>query len=111
MLVPFEPWGSWREELNLDGKYGGMTSVRMSQLRPAGRHLGGQINITVEPSARVGEGGMGVYVRVNDHFATDKEGADSAEHLMNILGAEFASSKERSDAIIDHLMSLAERGG
>lgn len=111
-LVPFEPWGTWREKLDLDGRFGGMTAVRMSQLRPDGRHRGGQINVTVEPSVHVGtEGGTGVYVGVNDHFVTDEEEADSAGRLMNILGAEFAASKERSEAIIDHLMSLAERGG
>ena len=65
----------------------------------------------VQPSAEVGvEGGTGVYVRVNDHFVTDQEGADSAERLMEILGDEFRRSKERSDGIIDHIMSLAQEG-
>lgn len=111
-LAPVEPWGPWREELDLDGKFGGMTAVRMAQLRPDGRHRGGQINVTVEPSVRVGtEGGTGVYVGVNDHFVTDQEGADSAARLMEILAGEFRPSRERSEGIIDHIMSLAQTGG
>ena len=111
-LAPPGPWGRWREKLDLDGPYGGMTAVRMSQGRPAGRHPGGQINVTVEPSVRVGvEGGTGVYVAVNDHFETDQEEADSAERLMRILGDEFGRSNKRSAGIIDHIMSLAQEGG
>ena len=111
-LVPVEPWGSWREQLDLDGRSGGMTAVQMSQLRPNGRPRGGQINIMVQPSVEVGvEGGTGVFVGVNDHFVTDQEGVDSAERLMRILGDEFRRSKERSDGIIDHIMSLAPEGG
>lgn len=111
-LAPFEPWGAWREDLDLDGRYGGMSAVRMSQGRPAGRHHGGQINVTVEPSVRVGaESGTGVYVSVNDHFVTDQKGADSAERLMRILKNEFKPSRKRSDGIIDHIMSLAQEGG
>ncbi len=111
-LAPVEPWGPWRGELDLDGEFGGMTAVRMAQLRPDGRHRGGQVNVTVEPSVRVGtEGGTGVYVGVNDHFVTDQEGADSAARLMEILADEFTPSRERSDGIIDHIMSLAQTGG
>ena len=58
-LVPVAPWGRWRDELELDGFHGGMTSVTMSQLRPAERPDGGRINIKVEPSHRIREEGLG----------------------------------------------------
>ena len=68
-LAPPEPWGPWRDRLNLDGRHGGMTSLRVSQLKPADRDEGGQINVMVEPSNRVGVGtGTGVFVTVNDPF-------------------------------------------
>ena len=50
-LVPVEPWGHWKNELELDQPQGGMTSLTMSQLRPLGRPDGGRINIKVEPSS------------------------------------------------------------
>ena len=110
-LAPLEPWGPWKEKLELDGQHGGMTGVRMSQFKPAGRHEGGQINVAVEPSVRVGDGGKGVYVGVNDHFVTDQQGEHSARRLMAVLADEFTRSIARSDGIIDHIMSLAETEG
>ena len=109
-LAPLEPWGQWREQLKLDGAHGGMTGVRMSQLKPSGRHEGGQINVTVEPSVRVGEQRRGVFVGVNDHFVADQQGEHSAKRLMEVLAGEFSRSIDRSDGIIDHIMSLADPG-
>ena len=66
--------------------------------------------MTVQPSVLVGEGRTGVFVGVNDHFVADPpEG--SARHLVSVLGAEFSSSRNRSDEIIDHVMSLTESEG
>ncbi len=58
-LAPVEPWGAWGETIGLDGRHGGMTSLTMSQLRPAGRPDGDQINVRVEPSKRI-NGNVGV---------------------------------------------------
>ena len=107
-LVPLEPWGPWRERLNLGGRHGGMTSLRVSQTRPAGREEGGQINVVVEPSNRVGSSsGTGVFVSVNDHFAGDGD----AERLMATLANEFEASLDQSGQIVDHIMSLAQSKG
>lgn len=104
-LAPLEPWGPWRERLNLDGRHGGMTALRMSQLRPADRDEGGQINIKVEPSNRVGSSsGTGVFASINDHFAGDGD----AERLMATLASKFEASLEQSEHIVDHIMSLAQ---
>ena len=107
-LAPLGPWGPWRESLNLDGAGGGMTRLQMSQLAPDGRDPGGQINVMVEPSARVGLGGTGVFVMVNDHFAGGGAAPRVAYLLMEVLGKEFNPSLERSEGIVDHIMSLAE---
>ena len=108
-LAPVEPWGRCGQELGLDGEHGGMTSLRMSQLRPEGRPPGGQINVTVEPSNRIGRG-SGVYVGVNDHYRIDPADARGRARLMSFLDDNFDASLQRSDAIIDHIMSLAKEG-
>ncbi len=104
-LVPLEPWGPWRERLNLDGRHGGMTSLRISQLRPADRDEGGQINVKVAPSNRVGSSsGTGVFASINDHFTGDGD----AERLIATLASKFEASLEQSERIVDHIMSLAQ---
>ncbi|MCY3842941.1 MAG: hypothetical protein OXH69_05295 [Acidobacteria bacterium] len=105
-LAPAEPWGRWRQELALDGKHGGMTSLRMSQLRPEDRSPGGSVNITVEPSKRIADA-SGVFVEVNDHYAAAETASVGAAELMRVLDESFEQSIRRSDGIIDHVMSLA----
>ena len=105
-LAPVEPWGTWGQELGLDGAYGGMTSLTMSQINPKQRPVGGQINVTVQPSGRVGDGHTGVYVRINDHYALGNTGPSAAGRSMELLETNFKSSQDRSETIIDHVMSL-----
>ena len=85
-----------------------MTSLRMSQLEPNGRPSGDKINVTVEPSARIGEGRTGVFVNVNDHHVIDETGPRAGTGLMNLLEKNFDESLKRSNDIIDHIMSLAQ---
>ncbi len=107
-LAPQEPWGQWRDRLNLGGRHVGVTALRMSQMKPEGRDEGGQINVRVEPSNRVGSSrGTGVFVTINDHFAGDGD----AERLMATLAREFESSLRQSEQIVDHVMSLAHPEG
>ena len=108
-LAPVEPWGAWGQDLGLDGKQGGMTSLTMTRLNPEGRPSGGQINVTVEPSHRIGEGRIGVYVRVNDHYTIDNAELETAERLIELFEDNFENSLKRSDGIIDHVMSLAKK--
>ena len=107
-LAPVEPWGKWARKLDLPGEGVGMRSLTMSRASPQGRPAGDEVNITVEPSTRIAEGRPGVYVRVNDHYADDTRGARSAERLMNLLEKHFAASLQRSNEIIDHIMSLSK---
>jgi hypothetical protein len=107
-LAPTKPWGCWRGELDLDEEHGGMTSLTMSQTRPKGRSPGGRINVTVEPSNRIGDGRTGVYVRVNDHYAAADGGSGGNAELMGHLHDRFEASIRQSDGIIDHVMSLSK---
>ena len=106
-LAPVKPWGAWGQDLGLDGEHGGMTSLTMSQLRPEGRTTGGKINVTVEPSNRIGDRRLGIYVSVNDHYQSEDTGPGAGEHLIGLLESNFEMSLRRSDDIIDHIMSLA----
>ena len=107
-LAPVEPWGNWSKELGSDGKHGGMTSLTMTQIDPKGRPVGGQINVKVEPSRQVGGDQKGVYVSVNDHYIIDNAGSGTNEEFMRLLEDNFDISLNRSDKIIDHIMSLVK---
>jgi hypothetical protein len=107
-LAPVEPWGPWKDALGLDGIQGGMTSLTMSQIDPDGRPKGGNINVKVEPSNRIGPGGTGVYVGVNDHYVSGEATPESATRLVGLLEENFEASLRRSDGLVDHIMSLAE---
>ena len=107
-LAPVESWGAWGHDLDLYGKHGGMKSLTMSQLAPDGRPTGSQINVTVEPSNRIRNKQTGVYVRVNDHYAIDDAELGTAERLIDLFDDNFDTSLERSNGIIDHIMSLAK---
>jgi hypothetical protein len=105
-LAPIEPWGEWAEELGLDGMFGGMTSLTMTQVDPEGRPKGGRINVKVEPSVRIGGGRTGVYVNVNDHYQRDADQVEVAESVIEMLEHHFDASVQRSNRLIDHVMSL-----
>ncbi len=110
LLAPVEPWGEWGKKLEPDGEHGGMTTINMRQVNLEGRPPGGQINATVEPSNRVGEGHLGVYVRINDHYAIEStESHTATSEIIKLLEENFAESLQRADQIIDHLMSLTEK--
>ena len=110
LLAPVEPWGDWGQKLEPDGEHGGMASLTMRQVNPEGRPLGGQINVTVEPSNRIGQGRLGVYVRVNDHYTIENvESQMGTSKIVTLLEENFDESLRRADKIIDHIMSLTEK--
>lgn len=106
LLAPIEPWGPWADELGLDGTRGGMTSLTMTRIDPDGRPPGGRINVKVKPSTRVGGGRTGVYVNVNDHYQFDAEQPQATEAVIQVVEDDFDVSVQRSNALIDHIMSL-----
>ena len=110
MLAPVEPWGELAETLELAGDQNGLVSLAMRQSNPAGRPRGGQVNVKVEPSVKVGDGRLGVYVQVNDHYEIDPAvpDTDGREQLFGFLENGFDSSVQRAEKIVDHIMSLAK---
>ncbi len=109
LLAPVEPWGDWGQKLEPDGEHGGMASLTMRQVNLEGRPPGGQINVTVEPSNRIGQGRLGVYVQVNDHYnIEDVESQIGTSKIVELLEDNFDESLQRADQIIDHIMSLTE---
>ena len=107
-LAPLEPWDDWGRGLLPDGTHGGLASLTMRQMNIDGRAAKDQINVTVQPSNRVGDGIDGVYARVNDHYAIDETVQRPGEYLMTLLEENFDGSIEHSDTLIDHIMSLAK---
>ena len=107
-LAPVEPWGAWSQRLGASGKQGGMTALTMTQVAPEGRPAGDRINVTVEPSNRIGEDALGVYVGVNDHYtAGETEEHQIGGRLMEVLEENFDHSLAWSESIINHIMSLS----
>ena len=107
LLAPVEPWGRWGEALELDGDPGGMTSLTMTQPSPGRAGRRGHVNVTVEPSVRIGDGQSGVYVRVNDHYALGSDDSEGRAQLLGFLERDFESSIKNSEGIVDRIMSLA----
>ena len=107
VLAPIEPWGEWGGQLGPDGNSGGVTSLTMTQVDIQDRPPGGQINVTVEPSTRIGDSKTGVYVRVNDHYPIeDPDSPTATSEVISILENNFDESIRRAEQIIDHIMSL-----
>ena len=101
LLAPVEPWGQWGKKLGLDSEDGGMSSLTMMQTNPADPS-GGRATVTIEPSRQIAEianDQSGIYVKINDHY-------EERARLMDFLEDGFDSSIQRSNDIIDHIMSL-----
>ena len=86
-----------------------MTSLTMSQINIDSRPPGGSINVTVQPSNRIGQQTTGVYVEVNDHYTiADPESNTATSELVNLMEERFELSLRHAEKIIDHIMSLRE---
>lgn len=110
ILAPKEPWGKWGEDvMRGEGKHhGGLLSMTIIQKdvddRPAG-----SIQAKVEPSGVIGRGRTGIFMEVNDHYSIpDPSGATDALEIMDLLRNRFDSSIQRSEGIIDQIMSLRD---
>lgn len=54
-------------------------------------------------------GNLGVHVRVNDHYTVGGNGQEGGGVLVERLERDFEESTERSEGLIDQVMSLAGR--
>ena len=88
-----------------------MTSLTMTQVNIEGRSPGGLLNVTVQPSNRVGlKGNTGVFVDVNDHYTVeDRKSQNATSDILDLLEEVFEDSLLRAEKIIDQLMSLGEQ--
>ena len=107
ILAPVEPWSECAGLPQLDGEQSGMVSLSMRHSEREGRPPGGFINVKVEPSVRIDDGRLGVYVQVNDHYIIDDNTDNGRAKLLGLLEDGFESSMRRADGIIDHVMALA----
>lgn len=106
-LAPVEPWGQIGQGLGFEKEHGGMVSLTMRQQDPPGRPPGGQIDVTVEPSVRIGHGRTGIYVAINDHYQADGTSPGGRTALFDRLEEDFEPSIRRANDIVDHIMTLA----
>ena len=107
ILAPVEPWSKCAELPQLDGDQNGMVSLSMRHSEPEGRPPGGFINVKVEPSVRIDDRRLGIYVQVNDHYTIGDNTDHGRAELLGLLEDGFESSIRRADGIVDHVMALA----
>ena len=83
-------------------------SLKMRRIDLEGRSAADHVDVTVEPSNKVGDGVDGVYVGVNDHYAVSESDVVRSEPVVALLEENFETSLATSDALIDHVMLLAK---
>lgn len=107
-LAPPDAWGEWSKDIlrKSDKARGGMVSLSMRQSTVEDDRPGGYILTRVEPSKRsISE----VMVEVNDHYQIDaKEEAEGCQEILGLLADNFDKSIERSEWIIDQVMSIVK---
>ena len=110
-LAPVKPWGDWASKIGFNSRQGGLLSLTMSPPKSDERLSDGRISVKVEPSSKVGDEILGVFVNVNNHYENDNTNSGETKPLLKLLEDNFESSIELSDGIIDHVMSLAKSQG
>ena len=109
-LAPIEPWGEWGQEIEHNEAPSGMTSLTMTQINPKGRSPQCKINVTVQPSTRISDKTVGIYIGVNDHYVTENENKQTTtSDIIDLLESNFEESIQHSGKIIDHIMSLTKK--
>jgi hypothetical protein len=86
---------------------GGCVNLTMQLPRKEEDHKG-HIQISVQPSARI-KGNVGLYAQTNDHYSVGPlEDVIGCDTIMGLLIKNFDRSVERSEQLIDQIMSLGE---
>ena len=110
-FAPIDPWDvpSPNRSFSIKDERSGMSSLTVSHIDPPDRSPGGSINVTVEPSKKIGTDGTGVFVSVNDHYSVkDKDELYGCSEIMDVLSSQFEASLYRSSSIISHIIALSE---
>lgn len=106
-LAPPDVWGKWAQYLKADRgqHHGGMVSLVMQQ-KDTNDRPSGYIQATVRPSQDI-PSNVGIFVQVNDHYQLQpSQNRQDAVEIIELLEARFRCSIERSECIIDQVMSL-----
>jgi hypothetical protein len=108
LLAPREPWGEFGRRVSgaTGTKHGGLQSLTLLQ-RDVEDRPGGWIQAKIEPSSRIGEGGSGMYMEINDHYEIENWTVPKdAQEIIRILDQQFDRSVAESENIINQIMSL-----
>jgi hypothetical protein len=106
-LAPLAPWGEWGQEMEKSESPAGVLSLTMYQ--PRTDRPKGHLQITAQPSQRIARA-FGVFFQVNDHYeVASRENLAGCEEIMQLLDKNFESSLERSDRILDQVLTEAEK--
>ena len=109
ILAPLEPWGEWGKEIaeSPPERRGGCIDLTM-RLPRIGEGYKGHLQISVQPSVHI-RGNVGIYALTNDHYDVGPitETADCVA-ITKLLIDNFERSIERSEQLIDQVMSLGE---
>ncbi len=103
-LAPTEPWGRRKDDSGSGNNYIEMTSLIMTH-RPPDRSHDGQVDVVVQPSLEIDDG-RSIYVMVADRHTSGGGDAGKRAQAIIFLEDRFDRSIQRSNEIIDHVMSL-----
>jgi hypothetical protein len=105
-LAPQDAWGDWGKEIEgpkTGEKHGGLRMLVMEQRNLDDRYKG-HIQAKVESSMNLN----GIVVNVNDHYEIEEDDkVIGCEKIITIVKNNFEASMNRSEKIINHIMSLA----
>jgi hypothetical protein len=108
LLAPLGPWGDWGKEIEASSpmERGGCTNVTMFQKKPSNDSFSGHVQATVQPSKSI-KANTGIFMLVNDHYDSGPlEKTVGCEHIIAELNKRFEESIQKSERIIDQIMSL-----
>lgn len=100
-LTPREPWGEWGKATINKGreKKSGMTSVTLRQGTNLNNRKDGYIDVKIEPSSIIKNGG--IQITVNDHYNFGSaESINDSSDAINLLSNHFEDSLRHAEKII-----------
>ncbi len=111
LVAPREPWGDWgrRTSSGSGDRHGGLLSLTLVE-RDLNDRPRGLFQVKIEPSNKIGlSTRTGIYMETNDHYEVVGEAPDDekSREILAFLQERFDDSIRKSEAIIDHIMSLA----
>ena len=109
-LAPLDPWAECSDFVDFSAEQSGMALLEMRQSNLEGRPPSDQINIRIEPSDRLGNGRLGICVRINDHYTPTGPSGEfgSQDYLPRPLEGHFERSIAQADKVANYVMALTQ---